>query len=142
MSQKITDGPLMESHDAYLPEPSKYLALAERLEAWSHDERLGDGMLLRNSAAALREAHAELARAEAGMDSYATENQQFHDEIERLTRGYNSAKVACQQHADRLTKAEAKVERLRALLREAHGWTFNTQRELYDRIDAELGDKP
>lgn len=39
--------------------------LAERLEAWSHDERLGCGMLLQLAAAALLEADAEIARVRA-----------------------------------------------------------------------------
>ena len=74
-----------------------YLALAneqERLRDWFKlfdQPDSGKVDACERAAAALREAHAELQRAEAGMDSYATENQQFHDEIERLRALLNRA---------------------------------------------------
>lgn len=137
MTQKITDGPLMESHDAYLP-PSE----REQFEAWWYASKYcqvpgypekewqqiaWDGWQER-AAHSTAPARCPLCHYQHG-HAIGCEN--------------NPVDIGLKEQAARAA-APAETERLRSLLRavldcdDLTGWCGPVASPLYDRIDAEL----
>lgn len=66
------------------PLPADVAQMVERLQAWSRDERLGDGMLLRRAADLLLAQQAEIERLTKERDAYQQASELFADELKRL----------------------------------------------------------
>jgi len=71
--------------------PTEIEWLIDRLKAWSRDETLGDGMLLREAAAALRQQEEQVRELENRAADFKLERNQVVDQFEKIYEVLESA---------------------------------------------------